>query len=142
MSQQFKAYIEDRVNNKPFDYHRNDTRIGGFLRNRSGDEYFFNGNTGTAEITLESDSVAMIVIPYSGHYRRKHFIGVQNEYRTEARDIRGKYKVKLTLSLFSSNLEDLGFVETGGDVQDAGHDSHQCAKNGLFEDIVAALTRR
>ena len=139
---EFKAFIEDRVNNKPFDYHRDDTHVSGFLRNRNGDEYFFNGNTGIAEIVLESESVAVITIPYSGHYLRKHFIGVRNEYRTELKDIRGKYRVKFTLSLFSSNIDDQGFVETGGDVIDSGHDSHQCAKLGLFEDVVAALMRR
>jgi hypothetical protein len=139
---QFKAYIEDRVNSKPFDYHRDDTSVGGVLRNRSGNEFFFNGSTGTAEITLESESVAVIVIPYSGSYRRKHFIGIRSEYRTEERSISGKYKVRLMMTMFSSNIEDHGFVATGGDVQDSGHDSHQCAKNGLFEDIIVALTRR
>ena len=139
---EYKAYIEDRVNNKLFDYHRDDTSVGGFLRNRSGDEFFFNGNTETADIAIESESVAVITISYKGQYRRKHFIGVVNEYRTEAKDIMGKYRVKLTLGIFSSNLEDQGFVETGGDVTDAGHDSHQCAKSGLFEDVISALTRR
>jgi len=139
---EFIAFIENRVNNKPFDYHRDDTSVGGFLRNRSGDEYFFNGNTGTAEIALESENKAVITIPYSGHYRRKHFVGVQNEYRTELKDISGKYRVKLSMDIFHSNMEDQGFVETGGDVTDSGHDSHQSAKSGLFEDVVAALSRR
>ncbi len=142
MSAQFKAFIEDRVNNKAFDYHRDDTRRGGLIPSKSGDEYFFNGNTGVSEVAFESDSVAVITIPYSGNYRRKHFIGVGSEYRTEAKDINGKYKVKLTMTMWASNVEDLGIVSTGGDVTDAGHDAHKCAKDGLLQDVVSSLTRR
>ena len=138
---QFKAYIEDRVNNKPFDYHRDDTRTAGVLGHKSGDEYFFNGNTGIADISFESEATAIITIPYSGHYRRKHFIGLFSEYRTEAKDISGKLRVKFTLTMFESNLQDLGLLDTGG-VNDPNHDSQKSAKAGLFEDIISSLTRR
>lgn len=139
----FKSYIEDRINNKPFDYHKDDTRVGGMvIRNKSGDEYFFNGKTGNSEVLFENDTVALITIPYSGHYRRKHFIGILFEYRTEEKNINGKYQVKLMLDFFSSNLDDKGITETGGDVQDAGHSAHQSAASGLREDIISALIRR
>jgi hypothetical protein len=137
----FQAYIQERVDNKPFDYHRNDTSVSGILRNRSGDEYFFDGATGVADIAELDDYVAEIIIPYTGHYRRKHFNGLRDEYTEERKDVNGKYKVKLTMDMLHRSLDDLGFVETAGDAVDPNHDSHQSAKDGLFEDIVPVLTR-
>lgn len=136
---EFKEHIEDRVNNKPFDYHRDDTSIGGVLRHKKGDEYFFNGKTDIADISLESADTALITIPYSGNYRRKHFIGVFNEYRTEERNISGKFRVRLTLKMFGSNIEDLGLHDTAGDMSDPNHDAHKSAKAGLLEDVISNL---
>ena len=142
MSEEFKSYISQQVDNKGIDYFRDDTSTGGWLNNRSGNKYYFSGQTGIAEIAFENDSIAVITIPYQGHYRRKNYIGLLEEYRTEDQDINGKYRVKLTMTLFNTNLEDQGIIETGGDVGDPGHDAHQSAKNGLHEDVIQGLLRR
>jgi hypothetical protein len=142
MSEDFKSYISARVDRKDIDYFRDDTNVSSFINNRNGNKYYFKGTTGIAEIAFENDSTAVITIPYHGHYRRKKYIGVIEEHRTENKDISGKNRIKLTMTFFNTNLEDQGIIETSGDVHDPNSDAHQSAKNGLYKDVIQNLLRR
>ncbi len=90
-----------------------------------------------AFISVLSETEMEINIPYSAHYKRKHYWGLKEEYQPENKSVRGVYNLRLRLMSFVS-IQPLK-VSDLGEVVDPGHDSNVMTVRGLEKHIIANL---
>jgi hypothetical protein len=130
--------IQSSVSNKSFEYQENHTGVHGMLRNRKGNIFYIErGATGTASISILSETEIQVSIPYSAYYERQIYWGFGNNYRTETHGPRGTYNSKVSLIPFI-NIQFLG-ISDFGPVNDLGHDSNVMTVRGLEKHIIPNL---
>ncbi|VTR93346.1 Uncharacterized protein OS=Lysinibacillus varians GN=T479_01575 PE=4 SV=1 [Gemmata massiliana] len=136
-----KQKVQDKLSNKQFDRHENDVH-GGF--NKKGRETWINGKSGQAKVTgitkqgtgLDLKYVAKIEVPVTSTYRRKTFIGIGAEYKTESWSTTWTYSVTYTIG-FGSNVLTDGKISNASTAAD--HDAVRWAFEEFQHDIVNKL---
>ncbi len=139
IEQNFKGFLQGKIDNKKFAYHQDDTTTASAMNHKSGNEFFVDGKTGLSSIAVR-ENAADVTLPYSAHYKCKNFIGMFSEYRTEKKDVSGKYLFRVTMWSPNVSVEELGMTDLRG-VKDENHDAQQKTKSGIIEDIVNSLRR-
>ena len=137
----FKAWVAERINDKSFSGYWDHVSNGTF--GKKGRETWIDGKTGIAQISASTQGsgfdqvyIAKITIPVHSTYKRKTFIGVGSEYRSEGWDTTYNYHVTYRRGLTVNRFEGESFTDhsTG-----AGHDAVEWSQQELKEDVFKRL---
>lgn len=140
----FKAWVADRINDKRFEGHWDNTSSGPL--GRRGRETTIKGSTGVASISVTKEGnginehyIAKITIPVQSVYRRKTFIGIGSEYREEGWSTNYKYHVTYRRGITINRFEEESYSDHSSS---PGHDavqwSHEELKNDIFGRLVSS----